>query len=72
VTDPHIELKEILGYFDMKTTVPLFDNGGRRSGADRRVFSYAIHIPEKRSGYDRRSGSDRRSVRYNKKGKAES
>jgi hypothetical protein len=36
------------------------DNGGRRSGADRREFSYTSHIPERRSGNDRRSGLDRR------------
>jgi len=40
------------------TKIP--DNGGRRSGGDRRAFSYAIHIPERRSGTDRRSGVDRR------------
>jgi hypothetical protein len=38
----------------------LLDNGGRRAGADRRVFTYAMHIPERRSGTDRRSGVDRR------------
>jgi hypothetical protein len=38
----------------------LLDNGGRRSGTDRRSFSYAVHIPEHRSGFDRRKGSDRR------------
>ncbi len=37
-----------------------FDNGGRRSGIDRREFSYANHLPERRSGRDRRSGKDRR------------
>jgi hypothetical protein len=37
------------------------DCGGRRSGIDRRQFSYAIHIPERRSGDERRNGSDRRS-----------
>lgn len=26
----------------------------RRSGIERRVFSYTAHIPEKRSGQDRR------------------
>ena len=36
------------------------DNGGRRLGGDRRRFSYAIHIPERRPGSDRRSGLDRR------------
>ena len=38
----------------------LLDNGGRRTGGDRRVFAYAMHIPERRSGQDRRSGFDRR------------
>ncbi|GAH16127.1 unnamed protein product [marine sediment metagenome] len=38
----------------------LFDNGGRRSGIDRRQFTYAIHIPERRSDMDRRSSVDRR------------
>jgi hypothetical protein len=36
------------------------DNGGRRSGGDRRNYSYTLHIPERRSGKDRRSGADRR------------
>jgi hypothetical protein len=38
------------------------DNGGRRSGIERRRFQYTSHIPERRSGYDRRSGVDRRTV----------
>ena len=42
----------------MKQALP--DNGGRRSGFDRREFSYDTHIPERRSGKDRRSGLDRR------------
>jgi hypothetical protein len=36
------------------------DNGGRRSGVDRRVFTYAVHIPERRMTSDRRLGADRR------------
>jgi hypothetical protein len=36
------------------------DNGGRRAGVDRRDFSYAVHIPERRMTMDRRLGSDRR------------
>ena len=47
------------------TTVPKFgfrDNGGRRSGIERREYSYTAHIPERRSGTDRRSGDERRSV----------
>ncbi|MFO7707736.1 MAG: hypothetical protein R6V84_06155 [Desulfobacterales bacterium] len=31
------------------------DNGGRRSGAERRKFSYTLHVPERRSGSDRRA-----------------
>jgi hypothetical protein len=38
----------------------LTDNGGRRSGIERREFLYDQHFPERRSGKDRRSGSDRR------------
>ena len=37
------------------------DNGGSRSGTDRRKFSYTEFIPERRSGKDRRRGCDRRS-----------
>jgi hypothetical protein len=32
----------------------------RRSGIDRRCFSYAVHIPERRSGRDRRICDDLR------------
>lgn len=39
----------------------LRDNGGRRSGIDRRYFSYSDHIPERRHAEDRRSHEDRRS-----------
>jgi len=38
----------------------VIDNGGRRSGIERRKFSYAIHVPELRSDKDRRIGIDRR------------
>ncbi len=41
----------------------LLDNGGRRSWTDRRRFSYAVHIPERRSSIDRRKGLDRRGNR---------
>ena len=37
-----------------------WDNGGRRSGIDRRQFTYASHVPERRSGQERRCGRDRR------------
>ena len=39
----------------------IIDNKGRRSGIDRRSFSYAIHLPERRSEKNRRSSIDRRS-----------
>jgi hypothetical protein len=32
----------------------------RRSGIERRCFSYVAHIPERRSGTDRRVSDDRR------------
>jgi len=38
----------------------LSDNGGRRLGFDRRMFSYSGYIPERRSGRDRRNGPERR------------
>ena len=38
----------------------LHDNGGRRSGIERREFNYDEHIPERRTDCDRRSGLDRR------------
>jgi len=37
------------------------DNGGRRTGIERRQFSYSVYIPERRSGKERRSGQDRRN-----------
>ena len=36
--------------------------GGRRMGRDRREYSYACCIPERRSGSERRSGKDRRQT----------
>ena len=39
----------------------IIDNGGRRFGDDRRLYSYNGHLPERRSGEDRRSGLDRRT-----------
>jgi hypothetical protein len=47
---------------DPKVFFSLPDNGGRRSGIDRRKFSYSAHIPERRHGLDRRSGRDRRDL----------
>jgi len=40
--------------------IRLRDNGGRRSGIDRRRFLYTDHIPERRAGEERRRGVDRR------------
>jgi hypothetical protein len=45
---------------DILEQLVILDNGGRRSGGDRRNYSYTLHIPERRSGKDRRSGTDRR------------
>ena len=36
------------------------DNVGRRTGGDRRNYSYTLHIPERRKGKERRRGDDRR------------
>jgi len=47
---------------DPKVFFSLPDNGGRRSGIDRRKFSYSAHIPERRQGPERRSGRDRREL----------
>ncbi len=38
------------------------DNGGRRSGGDRRKYSYTLYVPERRSGKDRRDSKDRRMI----------
>lgn len=43
-----------------KLDFDLRDKGGRRSGTDRRQFSYSSHIPERREDPDRRDGEDRR------------
>jgi len=40
------------------------DNGGRRSGEERREFTYSDYTPERRSSKDRRSGFDRRLKLY--------
>jgi hypothetical protein len=45
---------------DILEQLVILDNGGRRSGGDRRNYSYTLHIPERRNGPDRRSGTDRR------------
>jgi hypothetical protein len=40
------------------------DNGGRRSGMDRRRFAYTLYLPERRSGKERRIIPDRRKPRF--------
>ena len=44
----------------MKRTLSL-GSEGRRAGSDQRVFSYAIHIPERRITKARRTCIDRRT-----------
>jgi hypothetical protein len=46
---------------DQEIPLHLPDNGGRRSGIERRRFQYTFHIPERRFGHERRSGFDRRN-----------
>ena len=41
----------------------VLDNDGRRSGSDRRSFSYALHVPERRVAKERRTCVDRRQNR---------
>ena len=45
---------------DIFEQLVILDNGERRSGGDRRNYSYTLHIPERRAGKDRRNGTDRR------------
>ena len=45
---------------DSRMEQELRDNGGRRSGVDRRKFLYTGCIPERRAREDRRSRVDRR------------
>ena len=47
---------------DILEQLIILDNGGRRSGGDRRNYSYTLHIPERRNVPDRRSGTDRRKL----------
>jgi len=60
-------LKRIDIMVDDKITREERNTRDRRSGLDRRHFSYYCHIPERRSGgeggsiKDRRNGSDRRN-----------
>ena len=49
--------------------IAFIDNGGTRSGWERRRLLEIEHRPERRARYDRRSGADRRRI-LNKKRKA--
>lgn len=44
--------------------IKLRDNGGRRTGLDRRQFTYSGYLPERRTGLDRRQLADRRKPRF--------
>jgi hypothetical protein len=46
---------------DLRKIVLIEDNGGRRSGLDRRRLWIPVYCPERRSGQDRRGGLERRS-----------
>jgi len=41
--------------------IEINDNGGTRSGRDRRKLTVITHNPERRTGQERRSGIDRRN-----------
>ena len=47
--------------YNMKMELKMIDNGGNRTGIDRRIFEYSAYIPERRSGINRRKGFDRRN-----------
>jgi hypothetical protein len=49
----------------------IISNRDRRSGIDRREFSYSEHIPERRYVEDRRGGIDRRKKHYRYSNKIE-
>ena len=46
---------------DLREVFFIEDNGGRRSGLDRRRLWIPAYCPERRSGQDRRGGLERRS-----------
>jgi hypothetical protein len=60
--------KEVRHLYNMKMDLKMTDNGGTRTGFDRRKFKYTAYIPERRSGMDRRKGLDRRSGLAPKRG----
>ena len=57
-----------MGKRQLAFTLP--DNGGRRSGIERRQISYSVHTPERRSGLDRRRNrEDRRGGVADRRGR---
>ena len=46
---------------DLRDVALVKDNGGRRSGLDRRMLWIPAYCPERRSGQDRRGGLERRN-----------
>jgi len=51
----------------LDSLLPLIDNGGTRSGSDRRQSISSKRKPERRSKEDRRCGTDRRRVPNDKR-----
>jgi hypothetical protein len=49
--------------------IAFIDNGGTRSGAERRNADEVQYKPERRIRYDRRSGADRRRALNKKRAK---
>jgi len=49
--------------------IAFIDNGGTRSGAERRSVDETQYKPERRIRYDRRSGADRRRALNKKRAK---
>ena len=47
--------------------IAFIDNGGTRSGSERRRSTQTAHQPDRRTQYDRRSGADRRRILNNKR-----
>lgn len=66
--DLHVAMERTRSVANPRVFFSLPDNGGRRSGIDRRKFSYSAHIPERRQGVDRRSGHDRRQLMSGEEG----
>jgi hypothetical protein len=55
---PNTTSKIKLSHYDIQTN--LKPKGCRRSGFERRCFTYSLYIPERRSHLDRRKGNNSR------------